>query len=84
MEIETQVQYDNYFELFATEGWKQLIKEVNEDATRREQSVLLQDSTEQFHFERGYVGSLNYLYNFEDIVRRTYDELVEDSKDADL
>ena len=32
MDQETQQYYDNYFSLFTTDGWKQLVQEFNNNA----------------------------------------------------
>ena len=85
MDIEIQKVYDSYFELFSSEGWKQLMEEVNLNASNREKAVLLQDDEKKFHYERGYVGALTYLSNFEAVVQSVYDNLQEvDQENADI
>ena len=84
MDIELQKIYDNYFELFASDGWKQLAEEIDIDASSREKAVLLQNDEKVFHYERGYVGALTYLSNFEIVVQSTYENLQEIDQDADV
>ena len=84
MDTELQKYYENYFELFSSDGWKQLIEEVIESVSQTEEGTLNQSSADVFHYNRGYVGALKYLINLEAVVQMTFDDLNEDDQDADL
>lgn len=75
MDQETQKYYDNYFDLFATEGWKEFIKEMREvhENYRIEQ---IKDETELNRI-KGERATLFRVLRFEDAIRRHYDLLME-------
>lgn len=79
MDQELQRQYDNYFEMFATEGWKQLIEDLEEvtDSFRIED---IKDGVD-LATTQGQLKVLNQILYFEDSIRRTYDDLLEESDD---
>lgn len=73
MDQETQRQYDNYFSMFATEGWKQFIEDMDSIL----QTYRIEDIQNDKHlsFVQGERRVLNLIVNFEDSMRRTYDDL---------
>ena len=75
MDQETQKYYANYFDLFATEGWKEFIKEMREvhENYRIEQ---IKDETELNRI-KGERATLFRVLRFEDAIRRHYDLLME-------
>jgi hypothetical protein len=75
LDQETQKYYDNYFDLFATEGWKEFIKEMREvhENYRIEQ---IKDETELNRI-KGERATLFRVLRFEDAIRRHYDLLME-------
>ena len=75
MDQETQKYYDNYFDLFATEGWKEFITEMREvhENYRIEQ---IKDETE-LNRVKGERATLFRVLRFEDAIRRHYDLLME-------
>lgn len=69
---EEELYYDNYFELFMTDGWKQFIEEI-------------EDSLDDYHIEhikdeahlktvQGQLQMLNRFANFENAIRNAYDQ----------
>jgi hypothetical protein len=75
LDQETQKYYDNYFDLFATEGWKEFVKEMREvhENYRIEQ---IKDETELNRI-KGERATLFRVLRFEDAIRRHYDLLME-------
>jgi len=75
LDQETQKYYDNYFDLFATEGWKEFITEMREvhENYRIEQ---IKDETE-LNRVKGERATLFRVLRFEDAIRRHYDLLME-------
>jgi len=76
---EDQKYYDNYFDLFSTDGWKQFIAEVQEihDAYR------IEDIKDERHlaFIKGERDALRRVLRFEFGMKHTYDNLM-DKADA--
>lgn len=71
MTKEDEVYYENYFELFATEGWKQLIKETNNEIELFTIDNIQDEQT--LRLIQGQLRILRNLANLEDTVRNNYD-----------
>lgn len=74
MDQELQRQYDNYFEMFATEGWKQLVEDL-EDITDNFRIEDIKDEVDLANIQ-GQLKVLKQILYFEDSIRRTHDELL--------
>ena len=79
MDNEIQKQYDNFFNTFATEGWKQLVEDLSDiyDGYR------IEDIKDDIHLAsvQGERKILNMILNFEESIRRSYDDLQETDDD---
>ena len=73
MDQETQQYYDNYFSLFLTDGWKQLIEDFNNNAMQINSVEATKDS-DDLHFRKGQLNVLAHLLNMETIVNTNYEE----------
>lgn len=79
MDQELQRQYDNYFEMFATEGWKQLVEDL-EDITDNFRIEDIKDEVDLANIQ-GQLKVLKQILYFEDSIRRTHDDLLGDTDD---
>jgi isopentenyl diphosphate isomerase/L-lactate dehydrogenase-like FMN-dependent dehydrogenase len=79
LDNEIQNQYDNFFNTFATEGWKQLVEDLSDiyDGYR------IEDIKDDIHLAsvQGERRILNMILNFEDSIRRSYEDLQETDDD---
>ena len=73
MDQETQQYYDNYFSLFLTDGWKQLMQDFNNNAMQINSVEATKDS-DDLHFRKGQLNVLAHLLNMETIVNTNYEE----------
>ena len=73
MDQELQRQYDNYFEMFATEGWKQFVEDL-EDISDNFRIEDIKDGVD-LSMIQGQLKVLKQILYFEDSIRRTHDEL---------
>ena len=80
MDQETQQYYDNYFNLFNTEGWQQLIKDFHADALQIN-SVDATKNTKDLHFRKGQLNVLAHLLNLQSIVENSYEEATKTEED---
>ena len=77
LDQETEQYYNKYFDLFNTDGWKQLIEEL-------QQNALVINSVEASKYEndlyvrKGQLNVLAYILNFETTTNTNYQELVSD------
>lgn len=80
MDQETQQYYDNYFSLFMTDGWKQLVQDFGNNAMQINSIEATKDADDMF-FRKGQLNVLAHLINMENIVTNNYDELVKTEED---
>lgn len=79
MDQELQQQYDNYFEMFSTEGWKQFVEDL-EDIVDNFRIEDIKDEVDLAKTQ-GQLKVLKQILYFEDSIRRTHDELLGDTDD---
>ncbi len=82
MDQETQQYYDNYFNLFITDGWKQLVQEFNNNAVQINSIEATKDVYDMF-FRKGQLNILAHLLNMETIVNTNYEEANKPSEEDD-
>lgn len=72
MTPEIQKYYDNYFDMFASGGWKQLMEEVNNSIdTFRVENL---NNEKELFLARGQLVQLNSLKNLQVIIEQAYEE----------
>lgn len=71
---ELEIYYSNYFELFTRPGWKQLVKDLTEDAQRLNSVEHTKDG-EDLAQRKGSIAVLAHVINLPDTVRQAYDSV---------
>ena len=74
LDKETEAYYNKYFDLFRTEGWKQLIEELKQNAMLIN-SVENTKDQEDLYIRKGQLKVLAYLLNFESNMETSFAEL---------
>jgi len=74
LDKETEEYYSKYFDLFRTEGWKQLIEELRQNAMMIN-SVENTKDQEDLYIRKGQLKVLAYLLNFESNMETSFEEL---------
>ena len=64
MTKELEVYFANYFEMFRSEGWKQLLTDLNQNVAQIN-SVELTTDNDNLHFRKGQLAILATLFNLE-------------------
>jgi hypothetical protein len=80
MDQETQTYYDQYFSLFLTDGWKQLIQDFSNNALQINSLEAVKDANDM-HFRKGQLNVLAHLINMETIVSTNYEEATKTEND---
>ena len=80
LDQELQTYYDNYFNLFLTDGWKQLMEDFGANAAQINSVEATKDS-DDLYFRKGQLNVLAHLINMESIITNNYDELVKTEED---
>ena len=71
---ETEEYYNKYFDLFTTDGWKQLIEELRQNAFAINSVEATKDS-DDLYIRKGQLNVLAYLLNLESTVNTNFEEL---------
>ena len=75
MTPELEKYYTDRFEMMSTEGWKDLIEDVDKIiATLNNISVI--DSEKDLQFKKGELSILSWLKNLKEISERAYEEIL--------
>ena len=82
MDKETQEYYDNYFSLFLTDGWKQLIQDFGNNAVQINSVEATKDPNDMY-FRKGQLNVLAHLLNMETIVKTNYEQANEPEEEDD-
>ena len=67
MKPELETYFNNYNELFNSEGFKQLVQELSNNATTLADIQTVKDS-EEFFFRKGQVAALASVINLENTI----------------
>ncbi len=78
MEKETEIYYNKYFDLFQTDGWKQLIEELEQNALVINSVEATKDAND-LYMRKGQINVLAYILNLESTTNANYEELVKDN-----
>lgn len=80
LDKETEEYYSKYFDLFRTEGWKQLIEELKQNAMLINSVENTKDRDDLF-IRKGQLKVLAYLLNFESNMETSFAELEKEDED---
>jgi len=73
MDKELETYYNNYFDFFGTNGWKQLIEELKTNATNINSVETVKDEADMY-FRKGQLNILANLLNFQTMIEHGYEE----------
>jgi len=80
MEPELEKYFNVYFDLFNTEGWKQLTGEFESNGNVIN-SVEATKDVDDMYFRKGQLNVITHLVNFEYSVEQAYTEAKESNED---
>jgi len=82
MQKELQDYYENRFTMMATQGWVDLLEdiEIMLTATNTLSGV---DTEQQLYFKKGEVSILNWIKNLRDASAEVYDQLQQEEKELE-
>ena len=76
MTPELQKYYENRFSMMATEGWKDLVEDID-NMVYALNNISVIESESQLQFKKGELSILTWLKNLKQISERAYEELNE-------
>ena len=80
MKPETETYYNNYFDIFNTDGWKQLLEDFKSNANIINSVEATKDVDDMF-FRKGQLNVLAHLINFEAITVNSFEDLQNNPED---
>ena len=76
MDKELEKYYENYFDLFASQGWKQFIEDIEENRTLVSDIHQIKDAND-LYYRKGQLNALEKIVNLQDTIERTWKEVQE-------
>jgi hypothetical protein len=73
---ELQKYYENRFSMMATDGWRDLIEDIDNMANALNNISVVQDEKD-LQFKKGELSILTWLKNLREVSERAYEELNE-------
>lgn len=80
MKPETETYYNNYFDIFNTDGWKQLLEDFKSNANIINSVEATKDVDDMF-FRKGQLNVLAHLINFEAITVNSFEDAQNNPED---
>ncbi len=80
IEKELEVYFNNYFEMFRTQGWKQLLKEFSENVKNINSVEQAKDEKDLF-FRKGQLNIIANLLNLESQITASFENAETESSD---
>ena len=83
MTQELETYFNNYFAMFRSEGWKQLISDLSNNV-QQVNSVELTEDVNDLHFRKGQLNILATVLNLETQISRANDQALEENSQGEL
>lgn len=80
MDQQLEQYFNNYFDLFNTSGWKQLMEELNNNALGVNNLQATKDS-EDMYFRKGQLNVLASILNLQNTIEASHKEASEAPED---
>jgi hypothetical protein len=77
MTPELEKYYEQYFDLFVTDGWKQFISDIS--ANLEQFNIRSIEKFGDLRYSQGQVKVIDQIMNWETLIRNTYEELSQDA-----
>ncbi len=81
MTPELETYYNTYFDLFRTDGWKQLIEELTNNAAVIN-SVEATKDNDDLYLRKGQLNVLAHVINLETIINNAFEDLNKEPEDV--
>jgi len=82
MNKDLEIYFDNYFEMFRSEGWKQLLKDFQQNITNIN-SVEQTTDSDNLHFRKGQLAILATIVNLENQMDNAHKNAMEEEEEEE-
>ena len=83
MNQELETYFNNYFAMFRSEGWKQLISDLQGNVENIN-SVELTEDANNLYFRKGQIAILGTLFNLDTQISNSHQQALESKEDEDV
>ena len=80
MTSELEAYYNSYFDLFRTDGWKQLIEDLKQNAIAIN-SVEATKDVNDLYLRKGQLNVLAHIINLESVIENAFEEINQESEE---
>ena len=80
MTPELETYYNTYFDLFRTDGWKQLIEDLKQNAIAIN-SVEATKDVNDLYLRKGQLNVLAHIINLESVIENAFEEINQESEE---
>lgn len=77
MDKDLERYFETYFDLFASEGWKQFIEDTEGNINLVSDLMSVKDAND-LYYRKGQLETLNRIVNFKELIERSYKEQQQD------
>ena len=77
MDKELETYFIKYFDLFASQGWKQFIEDMEDNRTLISDLMTVKDANDLF-YRKGQLDTLNRIVNFQDSIENAHKEVTDE------
>lgn len=77
MDKDLATYFETYFDLFASEGWKQFIEDTEGNINLVSDLMSVKDAND-LYYRKGQLETLNRIVNFKELIERSYKEQQQD------
>ena len=78
MDQELQKYYETLLDLFAHEGWKLFVEDIQENADLLKDIMTVKDE-QGFWYRRGQLEAVSRILSYESTIKDSYEDFLEDS-----
>jgi len=82
MDKELEKYYNNFFEMFRTEGWKQLLEEVENNVEQTNNLEITKDE-QDLYFRKGQLAVFRSLINLEQLMTSAQEQAESEDNEDD-
>lgn len=73
MDKELEQYFTRYFDLFATEGWKQFMEDMEDNKSTLSDILSIKEAND-FFYRKGQINILSLILNFQDAIEQSFKE----------
>lgn len=78
MDKDTAQYFDNYWELFASVGWKQFQEDMEDNKALMSDLMTVKDAND-FYYRKGQLEVLNRIVNFQTALEAAHKEMTDET-----